>query len=57
MIVITLVKMFSSFWDLSFQFFIDGVISIANIISVANFYLAKHPQIQDKALEEIQVGS
>ena len=38
-----------------FQFFFDGVVSIASMLEVAVFYLAQNPDLQEKAFEEIQV--
>ena len=40
-----------------FQFFFDGVVSIASMLEVAVFYLAQNPDLQEKAFEEIQVGT
>jgi len=37
------------------QFFFDGVASVSSMISVAIHALAKDPDLQEKAFEEIQV--
>jgi hypothetical protein len=40
-----------------FQFFFDGVITIASMLDIAIFYLAQNPEMQERAYEEIQVKS
>jgi cytochrome P450 len=38
------------------QFFFDGVVTIASMLDVAVYYLAKYPEMQEKAFDEIQVN-
>jgi len=37
------------------QFFFDGVMSAGTVLDVAVYFLAKNPEMQEKAYEEIQV--
>lgn len=37
------------------QFFFDGILSAGTVLDVALLFLAKNPDMQEKAYEEIQV--
>jgi hypothetical protein len=39
------------------KFFLDGVVTLASMLDTAIFFLAQHPEMQEKAFEQIQVSA